>query len=394
MRAELSGGFSSQPADLAHRLHFLPSVPRNGIFLKGQHFDLGPRWYQDVGASLCLTLLITLLLRSAPIVLSAVTHKLSKACSAGGVRTVEGMKALYLGPVPQLAFLLGKMIAFAALCITFSTVLPALHIMLFFYLVLNYWIDKWYLVRICRTPPPYDASFVHATLGWVPWALLAKLILGFWGFGSLPGTSLTSTLRQIGSAVTSQTKLGGSTLAASTQYIDTLIASNWLAARARTIGSVVILIGFVVLVVMMVVDFIAKVAWKTLKETLFNVRFGSQDEDRLWPTECPKFSDVLRGDGVSSRIRILKKADPRAGQREVLAIESDVDGSCCAGCMGPVQALLWLFGIEMYRKKIKTLEEFNNLEERNTAIIGSQNMSCTHARMRTPTRRAHFVTLP
>ena len=43
--------------------------------------------------------------------------------------------------------------------------------------------------------------------------------------------------------------------------------------------------------------------------------------------------------------------------------------------MNPVQRLLWLFGIETNRRKIKTMEDFNSLEQRQNAIIGSMNMS-------------------
>ena len=368
-----SNYYLPQPDD-AQRVPLDCFFGERGIFLKGSHFDLGPKWYTDVGASFVLTLFITFVLRNAPILVSAFMHKFKKATMANGVRHVEVMKALFLGPVPQLAFLLGKMIAFAGLCMVFSTLLPLLHIVLFLYLLVSYWVDKWYLLRICRTPTPYDASFIHSTLWWVQWALLIKLILAFWAFGSMPGITLSWVLSAAGSALAGATGTTVSIVATTTAFLDAQ-GDSWIYNRMRTIGSVFLIVGIAVLCVMMLVAFLGEVAWVSAVSTFHNLRFGDDDEERLWPAEYPKFADVVRGKGVSSRVRIYKKANPSAGQREVLALQSDVDGRCCASCMSPMEALMFCFGIETSRKKFKTLDEFKALEERNNAIIGSENMS-------------------
>ena len=344
-----------------------------GIFFRGDHFDFGPRWYRDVGASLCITLFITIFMRSAPVLITALIHSLKKKLTAGGVRHLEAMKALYLGPVPRLAFFLGKMIAFAALCILFSTLMPICHIFLLVYLLINYWIDKLFLLRICRTPTPYDASFVHATLSWVPWVLLLKLIFGYWAFGSLPGFLTTDAILNVNSAVGSG--LGTGAAASQAAAVLNMVSDNYLYQRTQTIASVLMAVGIALLIMMMVLSYLFRIVWSTVLQTFALIKLGDGETDKLWPAEYPKFSDVIKGEGVSSRVRILKRADPTKGQREVLALPSDVDGSRCAGCMNPVQGLLWLFGIETNRRKIKTMAEFNSLEQRQNAIIGSMNMS-------------------
>ena len=60
------------------------------------------------------------------------------------------MKALYLGPRARIPELLGKLYAFVAIVLVFSTALPMLYPMLALYLALAYAFDKWYLLRICR----------------------------------------------------------------------------------------------------------------------------------------------------------------------------------------------------------------------------------------------------
>ena len=311
-----------------------------GIFFRGDHFDFGPRWYRDVGASLCITLFITIFMRSAPVLITALIHSLKKKLTAGGVRHLEAMKALYLGPVPRLAFFLGKMIAFAALCILFSTLMPICHIFLLVYLLINYWIDKLFLLRICRTPTPYDASFVHATLSWVPWVLLLKLIFGYWAFGSLPGFLTTDAILNVNSAVGSG--LGTDAAASQAAAVLNMVSDNYLYQRTQTIASVLMAVGIALLIMMMVLSYLFRIVWSTVLQTFALIKLGDGETDKLWPAEYPKFSDVIKGEGVSSRVRILKRADPTKGQREVLALPSDVDGSRCAG-MNPVQGLLWLF---------------------------------------------------
>lgn len=61
----------------------------HGIFLKGEHFSLGPKWYQDVGASLVLTLIITLGIRGAGQCIASILYMFKKACTTGSVRHVE-----------------------------------------------------------------------------------------------------------------------------------------------------------------------------------------------------------------------------------------------------------------------------------------------------------------
>lgn len=280
------------------------------------------------------------------------------------------MKAIYLGPIPRLAFLLGKYIAYAALCVSFSTLLPLLHILLLIYTVVYYCLDKWYLLRICRTPTPYSASFIYSTLWWVQWALLIKLILGFWAFGSMPGFGLSDTIRAGGSAVQGT----GAVVDRAANFID-LFGDAYTFIPIKTVSSVLYLVGIVLLVIMMSFTYVKDAAGEWFTRFMISLRVGDQDEDHLWPPEKPTFADVIRGAGVSSSVRVLKQSNVDTGQREVLALQSDIDDRCCAGCINPVQILMWLFGIETSRPKIKTQEAFDKLEPKNNAIIGAENMS-------------------
>ena len=84
--------------------------------------------------------------------------------------------------------------------------------------------------------------------------------------------------------------------------------------------------------------------WGHLRETITYCLLGSKDEEHLWPTEHPKFSACLRGQGKSERVRIAEHGDPATGIGEELVLESDIDPRCCSNCLGPVGILLALMG--------------------------------------------------
>ena len=212
-------------------------VGPNGFLLRGNHFDLGPSWYSEVGASLCFTLILTIFLRPMMPFVYWVMHRLKICCVAGKKRHVEAMKALYVGPVPLLADLLGKVYAFAALCVTFSTLLPMLHVFMALYISVVFLVDKWYLLRVCQKTVPYGATFITHTLGWVQYALIAKLTLAVWAFGSIPGSMLSSSLLSF------QGSLTGAGLSSSADLVTSLdgwlasLGTTWWSQRIATVGS-------------------------------------------------------------------------------------------------------------------------------------------------------------
>ena len=212
----------------------------NGIFFRGSHYDLGPRWYKEVGGSIVFTMIMTTALRPLAPLIATLLFSFGKRFRAKAVRHVEAMKALYIGPDPRVPFKLGQLYAFSAVCITFSSLLPVLHIVMFIYSLTALLVDKWFMLSICRTPVPYSPSFVYGTLWWVQWVLMLKLLVAFWAYGSLPGTYVGDAITEA-SHVISSTGLrdiaaqvdGGSVADVADKIkIQVALASSWV-----TIGS-------------------------------------------------------------------------------------------------------------------------------------------------------------
>ena len=96
-----------------------------------------------------------------------------------------------------------------------------------------------------------------------------------------------------------------------------------------------------------------------------------------WPAENAKFSHVTAYSAPSvasesGRVRVYHSGGE--GQREVLVLESDVDESCLANCKGPMEMLLYVFGLKTVRQRVKR-KEFEKLEKKQHAIVGKANVS-------------------
>ena len=347
----------------------------NGFLLRGNHFDLGPSWYAEVGANFCFTLLLTLFMRPGLAVTYYFAHRLHIWWSANKRRHVEAMKKLYVGPVPLLPILLGQSYAFTALCIVFSTLMPILHVFLLVYVCIVYLTDKWYLLRVCKKPVPYSATFITRTLGWVQYALIAKLALAVWAFGSIPGTTLTDLLSELQSVLKDSDLTGSAGLIMNAQDYLSAAGEGWFAQRVSTVGSVILFTGLIILVVIVVLGGLWRALMRALGTQYQALCGKKKDNSGLWPDELPPFSEVLKGGATSHRVKVLRPAD-ELGRGEKLAIKDDVDESRFANCHGPLAILLWLFGIATLRQKL-TMAEWTdpNLEQKKNSIIGRQNMS-------------------
>ena len=149
------------------------------------------------GRLLCLTLLFTIAARlGVTFAVSYLAHLRAKF-KTRRARTLIAMKKLLTGPDPRLPELLGKMYTFVSLVLLFSTPMPVLHVFACFYLLTIFWLDKWYLLRVCKKPTPYSDKFIGDTLWWVKWLLLLKLAMAVWAYGSVPGTMLDDALEAV-----------------------------------------------------------------------------------------------------------------------------------------------------------------------------------------------------
>jgi hypothetical protein len=64
------------------------------------------------------------------------------------------------GAVFEVAARYGVLLSTVYSCMLYSASMPFLNIVLFFTFLFSYWVDRIYLLRVCRAPPAYDTGLV------------------------------------------------------------------------------------------------------------------------------------------------------------------------------------------------------------------------------------------
>ena len=75
----------------------------------------------------------------------------------------------------------------------YAACLPILYLVGIVFFAGTWAVERFALLRINRTPPPYSFELITSTLGWMPFAVCFHLFFAAWGFASLPSAPLGSS---------------------------------------------------------------------------------------------------------------------------------------------------------------------------------------------------------
>ena len=78
---------------------------------------------------------------------------------------------MYTGPEFYIDYRYSQILTIIYICLMFSSGMPILYLVTFVHLSVMFWIDKIYLLRVCRTPKNYDrymAEKVRQVLFYAP----------------------------------------------------------------------------------------------------------------------------------------------------------------------------------------------------------------------------------
>src|SRR5687768_7290285 len=71
-------------------------------------------------------------------------------------RTQQGWNALYTGPDFLIDFRYSQILTVVFICLLYGAGLPLLYFSTVINLMIIYWLDKYFLLRICKVPKRYD----------------------------------------------------------------------------------------------------------------------------------------------------------------------------------------------------------------------------------------------
>lgn len=178
-------------------------------FLSGKYGDFSAEWYQDVGVSLMLTMIINIL---SPHLNTFVTYLRleikrfwDRGCTFDYSRTKQDtqrdLDTLYRGPKFDLAQRYAQILTTIFITYLLSAGMPLLHVIGFCGIFITYWADKFStfaivkrcdfsesiaiaFLRITRSPPLYDAKIARMTGSLLPYAVVLHCCVALWMFSN------------------------------------------------------------------------------------------------------------------------------------------------------------------------------------------------------------------
>lgn len=155
---------------------------------RGEFSDFSEQWYVAVGTSIVLTMALNIVLPHLfPVVLWLITkyRKCSdRSCGCDEHRTKcitqRQLNRLYMGPKMFLDERYAQAFNVIFVCLAFSSGMPLLLPIAMLSFIVTYWVDAFLFAYVYRTPPRYSADLAKQFTALLPYALLLKLMVGFW----------------------------------------------------------------------------------------------------------------------------------------------------------------------------------------------------------------------
>ncbi|KAF0697360.1 Aste57867_11946 [Aphanomyces stellatus] len=169
------------------------SASINGVqIFTGKYSDFTVAWYNDVGVSLMLTMLINMVSPHAGIFITYVILETNRFIDRGfsfdfsitKQETQRDLEALYRGPEFDLATRYSVVINTIFITLLFSSGMPLMLLIGLFSMIVTYWTDKFTFLRVVRRPPEYDGEIARAAGNLLPWAVLLHSLFGIWMYSN------------------------------------------------------------------------------------------------------------------------------------------------------------------------------------------------------------------
>ena len=178
----------------------IPSWLRALGLLGGTFDDFTMPWYAVTGATIISTMVANTLMTPMFMLYEYMHDALARAAvhgRIGAVPTQGGLDELYVGARFKVSDKYPVVLSMVVVSLLFSTGLPILLPLVAIGLALQYIVDKAMLLRFYRKPPAYDASMFFVALDFIPFAVVAHLLFGFWMLttpAQLPSVTISPAL--------------------------------------------------------------------------------------------------------------------------------------------------------------------------------------------------------
>ncbi|KAH9129907.1 hypothetical protein AeMF1_000070 [Aphanomyces euteiches] len=158
----------------------------------GKYSDFSVNWYNDIGISLMLTMIINMVSPHADVFITYVIMEMKRFIDRGfsfdfsitRQDTQRDLEALYRGPEFDLASRYSVVMNTIFITLLFSSGMPLMLLIGLFSMIITYWTDKFTFLRVVRSPPQYDGKIATAAGNLLPWAILLHALFGIWMYSN------------------------------------------------------------------------------------------------------------------------------------------------------------------------------------------------------------------
>ena len=157
-----------------------PLAQARELFPAGKYADFSPEWFDNVGSSLLITMLINVVSPHAYTVVMGCLYCRYVARSDLTAATQRDLNRRVAPPANDAAIRYAQLFTTIFVCLVFSTGLPLMMPILTVSLVLFYWVDKIAFMWYYRRPPAISVHLQQAMSALLPLALLLHLAVGCW----------------------------------------------------------------------------------------------------------------------------------------------------------------------------------------------------------------------
>ena len=126
----------------------------------GPYDDFTLPWYIDIGSNHVVTMISNAVQTFIPIVILWPLQIIQETWATRNTATQIILNRQLKGSVFEVAARLGVLLSTVFACMLYSANMPFLNIILFLTFLFSYWVDRIFLLRVCRTPPAYDTGLV------------------------------------------------------------------------------------------------------------------------------------------------------------------------------------------------------------------------------------------
>ena len=153
--------------------------------LKGKYLDLNREWYDDVGSTIQVTMIVNIFSPHAfQVLIIWPLNVLKRKLCQKRYKSQLKLNKLFKGPTFDISESLSQVLVVIFTNFTYSAGIPFLNFLCFFTLLLTYFCGKILMLRYYRAPPEYNHEINESIFLYLPFAVTFHCIFSIYAYGA------------------------------------------------------------------------------------------------------------------------------------------------------------------------------------------------------------------